>query len=318
MSARGVNGASVSANSTSAARVQDLWRARPRSKLLRATCWSLGLWTLYAWFSPEIGLMDFLDGRRFSNLGRFVETELVPFPLRGEPLSLAALSTWVADIWNRIGMQSTLATLQISIIAIVIAGAAALPLSMFAARNLAASTPFENPSGREATWRRLFWTAISSSARALAILLRAVPEFILAFLLLAVLGPRNAWPAILALAMHNCGILARLGSEVVENLEPAPLRAMAAVGAPRRSLVVFGVLPLALGRNLLYFFYRFETCVREATVLGMLGVLSLGYWIQDARAKQYYDEVFLLVLFSVGVVLVADLVSVLARRSIRR
>ena len=148
--------------------------------------------------------------------------------------------------------------------------------------------------------------------------MRAVPEFILAFLLLAVLGPRNAWPAILALAIHNCGILARLGSEVVENLEPAPLRALAAVGAPRRSMVVFGVLPLALGRDLLYFFYRFETCVREATVLGMLGVLSLGYWIQDARAKQYYDEVFLLVLFSVGLVLMADLLSVLARRSIRR
>jgi phosphonate transport system permease protein len=299
-------------------RVQELWRDRPRSRVLHATLWALTIWTIYAWLSPEIGLLEFLDSRRFSNLGRFAEKELVPFPLREENFSLRILTDWILDIWNRIGLESTLATLQISIIATVLAGAAALPLSMVAARNVSTSTPFENGHHVGPAALRILWAVVTSAARASAILMRAVPEFILAFLLLAVLGPRNAWPAILALAIHNCGILARLGSEVVENLEPAPLRSLAAVGAPRRSLVIFGVLPLALGRDLLYFFYRFETCVREATVLGMLGVLSLGYWIQDARAKQYYDEVFLLVLFSVGLVLVADLVSVLARRSIRR
>ena len=81
-------------------------------------------------------------------------------------------------------------------------------------------------------------------------------------------------------------------------------------------------LELRRGRNgargLLLFFYRFETCVREATVLGMLGVVSLGYWIQDARAKQYYDEVLVLVLFGAALVLAADLTSAVARYSIRR
>ena len=60
-----------------------------------------------------------------------------------------------------------------------------------------------------------------------------------------------------------------------------------------------------------------ETCVREATVLGMLGVVSLGYWIQDARAKQYYDEMILLVAVGAAIVLVADLASALARRYVR-
>ncbi len=54
-------------------------------------------------------------------------------------------------------------------------------------------------------------------------------------------------------------------------------------------------MPLALPRFLLYFFYRFESCIREATVLGMLGTVSLGYWIQDARGRQSYDEMLLLV-----------------------
>jgi phosphonate transport system permease protein len=69
---------------------------------------------------------------------------------------------------------------------------------------------------------------------------------------------------------------------------------------------------------LLYVFYRFETCVREATVLGMLGVVSLGYWIEDARTKQYYDEMAFYLLFGGALVLVVDLLSALARRIVRR
>ena len=147
------------------ARVQELWRKRPRSRVLRATLWTLGLWTLYSWFSPEIGLLEFFDSRRFSNLDRFVEKELVPFPMRGEAFSPQALFNWVADIWNRIGMQSTLATLQISIIATFLAGVAALPLSMLAARNLTSAHPFEDKFKSQSLASRFFWTAATSIAR---------------------------------------------------------------------------------------------------------------------------------------------------------
>ena len=61
------------------------------------------------------------------------------------------------------------------------------------------------------------------------------------------------------------------------------------------------------------FFYRFETCVREATVLGMLGVVSLGYFVKEARTRHFYDEMLLLVAFGGGIVLLADLLSYLVR-----
>jgi ABC-type phosphate/phosphonate transport system permease subunit len=57
--------------------------------------------------------------------------------------------------------------------------------------------------------------------------------------------------------------------------------------------------------------------VREATVLGMLGIVSLGYWIQDARARNHYDTMILLVGIAVVLVLIGDLVSVVARRVVR-
>jgi phosphonate transport system permease protein len=303
--------------------VSELWRRRPRSHLLRWTLIILAGWTAYSFGSGELHAGAFLGERRLGNLRKFFSEELMPYSLREEGLSLSGLWGWISGIWNEVGAHSSLATLQISILAICLAGLGAWPLSLLTARNFARQRPFEGfvgprPGWRQRSVRNSAWTLARQAARFLAILLRAVPEYILAFLLLAVLDPESAWPAVLALAIHNGGILARLGGEVVENLEPAPLRALTASGARRSGMVVFAIFPLTFGRNLLYFFYRFETCVREATVLGMLGVVSLGYWIKDARAKQYYDEMFLLMLFGVGLVVLADVTSALVRRSIRR
>ncbi len=139
----------------------------------------------------------------------------------------------------------------------------------------------------------------------------------LAFLILAMLGP-TAWPAVIALALHNAGILGKLGSETVENLEPGALRALRGMGAGRAQIAMAGILPASMPRLLLYFFYRFETCVRDATALGMLGMVSLGYWIADARSKRFYDEMLFFVLLASAVVLAADAGSALARRAVRR
>lgn len=53
---------------------------------------------------------------------------------------------------------------------------------------------------------------------------------------------------------------------------------------------------MCLGKWLLYFFYRWESCIREATVLGMLGISSLGFWVRETRARDWHDEMLLFVL----------------------
>ena len=78
------------------------------------------------------------------------------------------------------------------------------------------------------------------------------------------------------------------------------------------------VLPVVLPRCLLFFFYRWETCVREATVLGMLGIVSLGFWIQDARARNFYDEMVFFILLGAFLVIIGDMVSTLVRAYVRR
>jgi phosphonate transport system permease protein len=163
----------------------------------------------------------------------------------------------------------------------------------------------------------MFWSALTATCRLFMIFVRAIPEYVWAFLFLALLGPIS-WPLVLALAVHNSGILRSLGAEVVENTESPALKSLRALGAGRAQIVLSAVFPMAFSRFLLFFLYRWETCVREAPVLGLLGISSLGFWIQDARARNHYDEMFFLILLGGALVLGGDLLSALAREWVRR
>lgn len=275
---------------------------------------------LYAWTSGDIQMDELFTERRWANSKRFLSEEIPPHALLGQPFELRALLGWMSQLFfEKHGGEGALTTLSMSVLAISLAGVAALCLVPFAARNLSTRTPFEGGTTTESGARRADWPwrMLTTATRALLIFLRAIPEYVWAFLFLAMLGP-SAWPAVLALAIHNAGILGKLGAETVENLAPHAPRALRDLGATRAQIGVVAVLPLSLARFLLYFFYRFETCVREATVLGMLGVVSLGYWIQDARAKHFYDEMLFFVALGAVIVLLGDLVSAAARRFLRR
>jgi phosphonate transport system permease protein len=302
--------------------IDALARDRPRSRLVRWSLVLLGLLVLWAWLGGEIEVADAFAPRRMENLRRFLSVDIQPFDLRGKPFDLGEHLAWCWRLAADRGLSGALATLSISVLAITLAGLWASALMLFAARNVASREPFEawiRADGESARPRSQGWgwRLVSSLVRALLIFLRAIPEYVWAFLLLAMLGP-SAWPAVLALAIHNAGILGKLGAETVENLEPRTLRVLRETGATRAQVAVAAILPLSLSRCLLYFFYRFETCVREATVLGMLGVASLGYWIQDSRTRQFYDEMLFFVALGAVIVLGADLLSMLARWIVRR
>jgi len=293
--------------------VDALRRARPRSKLVRFTLLALTALVAYAWLGGDIHVGDLFTPQRADNLRRFLREDVAPYPLRGTDWGLSEYLGFAGGLIADRGFDGALATLAISVLAIVLAATAGLSLAFLAARNVASPAPFRDtlvPGSRA-------WRVVSECVRAALILLRAIPEYIWAFLLLAMLGT-SAWPAVLALAIHNSGILGKLDAETVENLDPRPLRALRFLGGSRAEIAWLAALPMASNRLLLYFFYRFETCVREATVLGMLGVVSLGYWIQDSRAKQFYDEMVVFVALGAALVLLADLASALVRRTLRR
>ena len=300
---------------TRSARVRELHRERPRSRFLRLSLVLLAALVLWAWLGGELRPGDLFSAQRRGNLQRFLTEEALPWPLRGG--GEVGLLEWLAELMRSRGLRAIWATFWISVVAISLAGAVGALAAPLGARTLMSDDPWAAPLATDtARARSPAWRALSGAVRLVLVLMRAVPEYVWAFLLLAILGA-GAWPAVLALAVHNAGILGRLGADTIENLERAPLGALRGGGATRAQLVLAGVFPLTLPRYLLYFFYRFETCVREATVLGMLGVVSLGYYIQDARARMRYDELLVFVALGALLVIAADLLSFVTRRWVR-
>ena len=298
------------------ARIRALYRARPRSRFLQVSFGGLAVLTAVAWWAGDFAVSELLSPRRLANLQRFLG-DIRPYPLHDRPWDSGVAIRWALEVWRSKGAEAMLSTLALSIAAIVLAAIGGWVLALPAARTWAVPAPFVpamRPPRRAVRWA---WAALVGATRALLIFLRALPEYVWAFILLTLVGP-TAWPIVLALAVHNLGILGKLDAEAIENLPGAPLRGLRALGAGRTTIAAVAIAPVVLPRLLLFFFYRWETCVREATVLGMLGIVSLGYFIVDARARQLYDEMVLLILLGAVLVLLGDLVSARVRGWVRR
>lgn len=295
--------------------VRRLGRDRRRSTFLRWTVVAFGILVVCSWTTGEFSATDITSPRRVANLERFLG-ELRPLPLQGRDWNWAVAAEWTVDLLASRGGAAAAATLAMSIVAIVLAGLGALLLMLPAARTWGTPEPFAPGPRPPSIGQRGAWALIVWGTRALLVFFRAVPEYVWAFVLLTVIGP-NAWTMVLALAVHNAGILGRLNAEVIENVPPAVPGALRSIGSGRAQVALAGILPPILPRFLLLLFYRWETCVREATALGMLGMVSLGFYIQDARARQHYDVMCALILVGSILVVCGDVLSARLRKTIR-
>ena len=209
------------------------------------------------------------------------------------------------------GWDALWRTFHLGTAAVLLAGAIALGGMVLTARSLATSRPREIRVD-QGKMRVL----LGKGFRFLAVLGRSGPEYLLAFLLLQIFGP-TMWALILALAIHNSGILSRLGSEVIDNNESRAAEVFLASGGGRGATFLGALLPEGFNRLVLFLFYRWETCIREATILGMLGVGSLGFLISEARVSFYYDELLVWIVLGAGLVFFGDLMSDLMRSRLR-
>lgn len=297
-----------------AERIAELRRGRAWSPFLRVSL-GIGIVLLvWAWTAGDLYESFLSPEQKRANLERFL-TKLTPAPVR-ESGDWSELTPWIAGQMTKgDGLRAIALTLSLATTAAALSGLLALVLLPGAARNLATPEPLGIPGGRNGITAKL-WLVLSKLTRGLFVFTRSLPEYVLGFLLISVFGP-DPWALVLALAVHNFGILGRLGAEVVENADAAPGRAVIAHGGGRLGAYLAALLPNGFNRMVVYFFYRWETCVREATVLGMLGVMSLGFLINDAKSGRAFDEMIFFVLLGAAIVLAGDLLSVAVRRWLR-
>lgn len=203
-----------------------------------------------------------------SLMARFLTHDIVPAPLRaGDP---AGLWPWLSELWLQQIAPGLGNTLVLAMLALVVMGL--IGLLSFPAVS------------------RLFGNNLSRTAGHLVlVVLRSLPEYLLAFIALILLGP-SMLPAVLALGLHNGAIVGHLVGQYSNALV---LRDDAARGLNR---YFFEVLPRQYRLFLAFTLYRFETVIRETAILGMLGIPTLGFFIDSAFAEFRFDRALVLLI----------------------
>ncbi len=114
-------------------------------------------------------------------------------------------------------------------------------------------------------------------------IMRAVPEIVIALILIFVLGGGPV-PAMLAIAIHTAGALGKLFSEVNENASLKPIEGLQSVGASWTQRMMLGVLPQVAPNYLSYALLRFEINIRASAILGFVGAGGIGYELKNAMS----------------------------------
>ncbi len=144
---------------------------------------------------------------------------------------------------------------------------------------------------------------------------RAINEIVFALLFVVAVG-LGPLAGVLALALHNVGVISKLFSEAVEAIDPRPVEGIRSTGATRLQEVLFGVIPQVAPLWSSYTLYRLETNVRSATVLGIVGAGGIGQMLYETiRSFQYGPTAAIVIIIVVSVMLI-DIFSARIRKSL--
>ncbi len=199
-----------------------------------------------------------------------------------------AFGDWKNDL------SELLVTFEIALWGTALAVVCAVPLALLAAANI---TP---------------WWVHQPVRRGLDAC-RAINEMVFALLFVVAVG-LGPFAGVLALWVHTTGVLAKLFSEAVEAIDPQPAEGIRATGAHPVNVILFGVIPQVTPLWVSYTLYRFESNVRSASVVGMVGAGGIGMVLWEVvRGFQYAQTATVLILLAASVTLI-DTVSAQLRK----
>jgi phosphonate transport system permease protein len=188
-------------------------------------------------------------------------------------------------------------TLQIALIGTVGAILVSLPFALLAARNVS-----PHPTVYQVT-------------RVLLNANRAIPELIFALIFVVAVG-LGPFAGVLALVIGSIGALGKLYAESIEAIDPQQVLAVRATGAPRLHIFNYAVIPQAFPNMASYSLLLFESNVRAATILGIVGAGGVGFIIQKYLALFQYQEMIGATLIIIIVVTFIDRISDYVRKRI--
>lgn len=191
-------------------------------------------------------------------------------------------------------VQEMVVTLQIALWGTALAVVTAVPMALLASANIV-------------PW----W--VYQPMRRLMDGCRAINEMVFAMLFVVAVG-LGPFAGVLALWIHTTGVLAKLFSEAVEAIDPQPVEGIRSTGASALHEIVYGVIPQVMPLWISYTLYRFESNVRSASVVGMVGAGGIGVVLWEIIRGFQYAETCAVMLIIIVTVSAIDLVSARIRK----
>lgn len=220
------------------------------------------------------------------------------------PLKLIAdagnMATFLRDFFPpdftdwRLYLSELIITLHIAIWGTVLAVICAVPLSLLAAANIAPAWVYQ-------------------PVRRVLDAMRSINEMVFAMLFVVAVG-LGPFAGALALWLHTTGVLAKLFSEAVEAIDPQPVEGIRATGANALEEIVYGVIPQVMPLWVSYTLYRFESNVRSASVVGMVGAGGIGVVLWEVIRSFRFDQTCAVMIMIILLVSFVDLISARIRK----
>ena len=193
---------------------------------------------------------------------------------------------------------SMIETIEIAILGTFIAIILSIPLALLSARNIAPN---------------IF---IFFIARTITIFFRAIPEFIIAMILVIAIG-FGAMPGVLALGVHTMGFLAKFYAEDIEHINKGPVEALVSSGASKRQIISFAIIPQIIPSFVANNLYILDRNIRMATMLGIVGAGGIGYELQSAFRMFEYPKVSAIIIIIFFTIFIIDNISSYIRSKIK-
>ncbi|VTU46712.1 Phosphate-import permease protein PhnE (plasmid) [Variovorax sp. SRS16] len=194
----------------------------------------------------------------------------------------------------RMYVEEMVVTLEIALWGTVLAVVTAVPMALLASANIVPWWVYQ-------PMRRLMDSG------------RAINEMVFAMLFVVAVG-LGPFAGVLALWVHTTGVLAKLFAEAVEAIDPQPVEGIRSTGASALHEIIYGVIPQVIPLWISYALYRFESNVRSATVVGMVGAGGIGVVLWEIIRGFQYAETCAVMIIVVVTVSAIDLVSARIRK----
>lgn len=153
------------------------------------------------------------------------------------------------------------------------------------------------------------------SLRAVFAVIRAVPEVIIALILLTVTG-LTPFTGALALGIAGIGTQGKWVYETIESLHDGAAEAVRASGGGRIAVARWALWPAALPSLMSFALYRFEINIRTSAVLGLLGAGGIGSMLSNYTNYREWSTVGILLIVVIVATMLIDAVSGALRRRI--